>query len=209
MRRPDPDRGLRKLPRDLDELARGTRDRLRSPRGPRQRIEDTRVSGLIPGVANYQARLVYDARLSRLRQAHAAGSDAPLAELLCEAVLLGIWRARSVTGFDAFVHDAAGIARPDARALAEQGAAQRGLVLERLPDVAVATWLRAEGALLQSCPDAAVEVHVRDGQLRFALRMPISPPARVAETIAAIGRAVAGLESIAAGPSPPMGRKSS
>ena len=166
---------------------------LRPRRRPRGRIGDSRIAGLIAGVANHEARHVYDARVERARRTLEAGDEAELGRQLCDALLLGLWRARSVTGFDALAQDIVGVAVERARELASRSAAQRNLPLEQLADVAVALWLRSEAALLPRCPEAAVEVRVDQGQLHFSLVLPLAPALRVAESVAAVGRSAAGL----------------
>jgi hypothetical protein len=205
-RRSEGPTGLRKLPPDLEELAAGRRDSLRPRHRPRGRISDTRVAGLIAGVANHEARRVYDARLERLRAAVAQDDQAGLQRQLCVAVLLGLWRARSITGFDGFAQDVVGIDHERARELAEHGAAARGVGLERLPDLAVALWMRSEAALLERSPQAEVDVRVEGERLRLCLELPLVPPARTAEAVAAVGRAAGGLARVLMG-EPPRGGK--
>jgi hypothetical protein len=196
-RRADNPSGLRKLPSDLDDLASGRRDTLRPRRRPKDRIADTRVAGLIPGVANHEARRVFDARVERLRRA-----DAPEVELqrgLCEAILLGLWRARSVIDFDAFAQHVLGIPVERAQALAARGAEQRGVRAEQLPQLAVALWMRSEAAVLERCREGAVEVRVEGERLQLVLSLPLAPPVVAAEAVAAVGRAANGLARILAG----------
>ena len=188
--------GLRKLPPDFEDLASGRREVLRPRRKPRGRIGDTRVAGLIPGVANHEARYLYDARVERARRALEDGDDAALARQLCESFRLGLWRARNITGFDAFAQHVLGVEAERARALAEAGAAARNVALERLPDVAVALWIRSEAALLERCPAAAVDVRVENGQVLYALSLPLAPALGVAEAVAAVGRSAVGLARV-------------
>jgi hypothetical protein len=154
---------------------------------------DSRVAGLIPGVANHEARRIYDARVERARRALAQDDSAELGRQLCDAILLELWRARSITGFDAFVQDVIGLDAQRARSLAEATAAEQGLILDRLPDVAVALYLRSEMALIERCPDAKVSIRVEGDTLQMALSLPLSPPARVVEAVTAIGRSASGL----------------
>lgn len=192
-RRPDAPSGLRKLPPDFEDLAAGRRDTLRPRRRPRGRIGDTRIAGLIAGVANHEARQVYDARVERARRLLDGGEQAVLAQQLCEAIQLGLWRARSVTGFDAFAQDVIGVPAENAHELARQHAARQNVALEQLPDVAVALWLRSEAALLERCPEAAIEVRTVEGRLQLSVALPLAPALGVAEAVAAIGRSAAGL----------------
>jgi hypothetical protein len=198
-RRAEGSPGLRKLPPDLQELAAGRRDTLRPRRRPKGRIADSRVAGLIAGVANHDARRVYDARCEMLRRALAQGSEPELERQLCDAVLLGLWRARNVTGFDAFVQDVLEIPLERAHALAERGAASRGVVQEQLPDVAVALWLRSEAVLLDHCPEAQVTLALQaENRFQLCVSLPLAPPARAAEALFAIGRSAGGLARVLA-----------
>jgi hypothetical protein len=188
--------GLRKLPPDYEDLAAGRRDTLRPRRRPRGRIGDTRVAGLIAGVANHEARRVYDARVERVRKDLESGSEGQLGRQLFEAVRLGIWRARSVVDFEAFAMHVLGIEPARATELAKSGAAEAGLELERLPDLAVAMWIRSEAALLERCPLGTIDVRVADDKILISLLLPLAPSLRVAESVAAIGRSATGLARV-------------
>lgn len=195
-RRADAPRGIRKLPADLEDLASGRRDVLRPRRRPRGKIGDSRVAGLIPGVANHEARRVYDARLERAAAAQKAGDEGALGQLLCEAVQLGLWRARSVTAFEALAQDVMGIDPARAQELAEHAAAARGVVLDRMADVAVALWMRSEAALLDRCPEASVRVDTAAERVLLHLDLPLAPPDRITEAVSAVGRAAGGLARV-------------
>jgi hypothetical protein len=187
--------GLRQLPPDLDDLASGRRDVLRPRRKPTGRLGDSRVAGLIPGVANHEARRVYDARVESLRAAAEAGSarEAELARGLYEARRLGLWRARQLTGFDAFAVDVVGVEVERARALVQTLVEGGGLDDERLPDTAVALWLRGEAALLDRCPEGRIEAHVQDGELELRIVLPLEPAGKAGDALGAIGRKAVGL----------------
>jgi hypothetical protein len=184
------------LPPDYEDLAAGRRDSLRPRRRPRGRIGDTRVAGLIAGVANHEARRVYDARVERARKAFESGSEDELAQQLLEAVRLGLWRARSVVDFEAFALHVLGVEPARASELTARAAARADLALERLPDLAVALWIRSEAALLERCPLGAIDVRVADEKILVALSLPLSPSLRVAESVAAIGRSATGLARV-------------
>ena len=188
-------RGTSKLPKDIEDLASGRRDVLKARRRPTGRLPDTRVAGLIPGVANHEARRVYDARVERMTDAAAAGEQArdALALLLCESVRLGIWRARQFTGFDAMAGDVLGLDPAEARKLAEGAAETRGWVIERLPDTAVALWVRGEAALLERCPEGRMEANVVGEELDLRIVLPLNPAAQASEALGAIGRKASGL----------------
>ena len=193
-RRPDGRPGLRKLPPDLEDLASGRRDELRPRRKARGRLSDTRVRGLVAGVANHEARRVYDERLAQMSAALAAGDDDRLGQGLLESQLLGLWRARSVMGFDALAQGVLGVEPERARALSAAAAERLGVALvEQLPDIAVALWLRSEAALLDHGKTSTVTVRMRDGKLELSLVAPLAPVAAIAEAVAAIGRSAAGL----------------
>jgi hypothetical protein len=173
---------------------------LRPRRRPKGRIADPRIAGLIAGVANHEARRVYDSRVERLRNALARGQEPALERQLCDAIRLGLWRARNVTGFEAFAQHVLGIPIERARTLAERGAMEQGVPLERLPEVALALWLRAEAALLERCPGGEVELRIQDGErMQLSLTLPLLPAARAAEAVAAIGRSAGGLARVLAG----------
>lgn len=195
--------GLRKLPPDLEDLASGRRDTIWRPRRPRGRIADTRVAGLIPGVANHEARRVYDAHVDRLRRALSEGAEPQLERGLSAVCLLALWRARNVTGFDAFAQDVVGLDAARAQSLAERGAAARAAALERLPDLAVALWLRCEAALLERCPEAELDVQVAGEKLSLSLGLPLAPRTRAADALAALSRATGGLARVLTSEAPP------
>ncbi len=155
-------RGPRKrLPEDLEEFARSDDKRFRPRRKERPpRLKDPRAAGvLVPGVANRDARRVYEARADALRRAEGAVRE----ELLAEAQLLQVWRGFAITSFDAFVEDALGFPLDEAKAEAERGAARLEVDLAPLPDDRVALWMRVEVGLL----DAGGRVTCHDDELRL------------------------------------------
>ncbi|MFI5306678.1 MAG: hypothetical protein ACHQ53_04950 [Polyangiales bacterium] len=160
------------------------------------------MAGLIAGVANHEARRVFDARVERLRRPGV--SEPELERGLCEAVLVGLWRGRNVMGFDALAQDVLGIPIERARALAMRGAAQRGVALSQLPDIAVALWLRSEAALLDRHPNASIEARVKDERIELVISLPLAPPLAAAEAVASVGRSAVGLARVLAG-EPPLG----
>lgn len=186
-RGPDAPKGLRDLPPEVEDLASGRSEYLRRPRRPQGRIEDPRVAGLIPGVPNHEARRVFDARVERLRTAMAANDDSALEQLLYEASRLGVWRARNVTGLDALCEGVLGLPIARGEALVAQAAETYGDGAARLPEAAIALWMRSEAALLDHCDEAAVHVRVEEGQLLVMLSVPLSAPERAADALAAVG----------------------
>lgn len=151
----------KRLPEDLEEFARSDEKRFRPRRkGRPPRLKDPRAAGvLVPGVANRDARRVYEARADALRRADGEERE----ELLAEAQLLQVWRGFAITGFDAFVEDALGFPLEEARAQAARGAERLGVPLAPLSDDRVALWMRAEVGLL----DAGGRVTCRGEELRL------------------------------------------
>jgi hypothetical protein len=208
----------KRLPPELEAFAASDERVLRTERTT-PKLDDPRTVYLIPGVANRHARLVYDRRLEALRaaldDARSAGADpqaapdtpapgaqpsrAPALEgdarrrlgaLLSEALRLGWWRGKSLTGFDALVDGVLGLPVDEAEALAR--AANGGRLPERLHDHAVAMVLRAEAGLAE----AGVTGHIALGAAR-----PGGEPgseaggdvwARLDVPVDALGRAVLG-----------------
>jgi hypothetical protein len=141
---------------------------------------------------------VFEARGAELQRA-LGGEGPPVADeptaarALYEAQRLGLWRAGRFTGFDAWVEAALGMASAQARELAEREALARGDSLDRLPEQLVALWLRAEAALLRSCPAGRVTI-VGDGALAtLELRLPATPPQDALRGLEELGRAAGGL----------------
>jgi hypothetical protein len=195
-RRPDGRPGLRKLPPDLEDLATGRRDELRPRRRPKGRLSDSRVRGLVPGVANHEARRVFDDRVAAMGHAAAQGDDEALGQALLEAQWLGLWRARNVMGFEALAQGVLAIDPARVQALVAAAVERSGLgeaAAEQFPDVAVALWMRSEAALLDHARGARVRVRVRDGKVELTVIAPLAPVAAIADAVAAIGRSAAGL----------------
>jgi hypothetical protein len=142
----------KRLPPVLEAFAAGDTRVLRAKRTT-PRLDDPRTVYLIPGVANRHARLVYDRRLEALREAVARARSheearPALGALLADALRLGWWRGRSLTGFDALVEGVLGLPVDEAEALAR--AACDGQLPERMPDHAVALVLRAEAGIAEA-----------------------------------------------------------
>ena len=136
----------KRLPAHLEAFARSDDKKLRPKkrRVTRPRLKDPRSAGvLVPGVANRDARTVYQRRVEKLLSSE--GSER--AQRMAEAVLLQVWRGHSITTFEAFVEDVLGLELDVARAFAEEGAAALGVELVPQNDEVVALWMRAECAL--------------------------------------------------------------
>lgn len=197
--------GMRQLPPNIEDLAAGRSEYLRTERKPQGRIHDDRIGGLVPGVPNFEARQVLDARVEQLREAVKLGDDDHLARLLHEATLLRLWRARNVQGLEALCEGVLGLNAERGRELAAQGLQARGGEMDRLPDVAVALWVRSEAALLEHGPGATVEVWIEGDALKLTLGVPLAKPERAADALNAIGRKAKGLgEVLVPGRKPPQ-----
>ncbi len=196
--------GLRQLPSDLHDLAEGRVDRLRRPpRPPEALVEPEGTKHVVPGVRNTEARAVYDARVARLRAAVTKEDDSALAEGLYEAQRLGLWRARSVTDFDAFAEHVIGLGVERARELAAQGATAAGVAdgaaeVEPLSRELVALCVRSEAALIQICPTATVRIATRNGRHELEVRLPAEPVPAAVEALKSLGPALTGLAKLTA-----------
>lgn len=194
LRRPREER--KGLPAELEAFARGDDDALwRRPRNDR-RLNDPRpvAAALVTGVANRDARMVYEGRVRRLRSAIDSGDEYLLAEELAEAVRLAIWRGNSVVGFDVFAEAVLGLVPERARELVAQGAASIEVPAQIADEAEIALWMRAEAGLLEISPDA--KASIRGGRLVLDL-----PVARAAEALAGVGRRAAPMARPPTGPS--------
>ena len=156
----------KQLDPELEPLARGDVDRLRRRRPPRgPRLKDPRAVALVPGVANRDARAVFDARLVRLQSAQARDDQDALGRGLAEMSLLRLWRGRSLTSLQALCADLLQLS--DGEQLAEAGRAQLNLSNDlELSDETIAAWLRAEAALGEVGVEGVVSI-TETGQLTF------------------------------------------
>lgn len=182
----------RRLAPELEALARGDADYVRS-RPPRPRLQDPRPVALVPGVANRDARAVFEARVEAMQSLR--DDEAALGPLLAECLWLGLWRGRSVTGFDALVEEMLELPADRARGLAEVACHAAGLPPEPLAEELVAVWMRAEAALLE-LGEGRVLVRPADGDT-LTLRVAASAASTALE---AIGRRMAPLASDRRGP---------
>ncbi len=185
--------GLRRLPKDMADLADGRVDRLRRPPKPGAPLEDERIGFVLAGVRNQDARAVYDARVAALRAANSRGDRAALGRGLCEAQRLTLWRARNVTDFAAFAESVVGIRSAEARELAQDAARAAKITLDALPPQVIALWLRIEAALSRTCPTATVSVNGMGDALEFELHIPGGDVGRTVEGFFDMGGAATGL----------------
>ncbi|HKU44500.1 MAG TPA: hypothetical protein VJR89_40345 [Polyangiales bacterium] len=182
--------GLRQLPNDLHDLAEGRVDRLRRPRRqPDSQLADERGGHVIPGVRNSEARSVYDRRVQLLRAAAQRGDEDALRRGLCEAMCLGLWRARNIIDFDAFADDVLGV--DSARAHALLSAASPG-PQALVPEI-VALWIRTEAAALHVSADATVRLAGDAEQPKLQLEWPVHNIEQAVEVLKSVGPAVTGL----------------
>lgn len=149
VRRPPTER--KRLPPDLEAFAKSDSLRFRPEREPeRTRLRDPRTTALVPGVANRDARKLADARIEALIALIATASTEEVENELAHAVRLGLWRGRSLTGFDALVENVLGLTLEDAKARAARGAARLGMPDGTATEEAVAVAWRTEIALLEA-----------------------------------------------------------
>ncbi|MGF1466957.1 MAG: hypothetical protein ACFCGT_12570 [Sandaracinaceae bacterium] len=179
----------KRLPAHLEAFASGDDDAIWRRPAPRQRLRDPRAVILIPGVANRDARSVFEARVRRIEKARADEDRAALALELADARRLGIWRGHSIVGWEVFVEDVLGLDLAEADALAAEGAAQLGTDGSEAPgpaaEAVVAIALRAEAGLLEAHPDAAARLRgpAGDEVLRLELPAAVAP-----EALSSVGR---------------------
>jgi hypothetical protein len=184
VRRPKEER--RGLPPDLEAFARSDERRLRRPGPNNPKLKDPRPVALVPGVSNRDARAVCDARVERLEALRHDGAEEPLGDALAEAVLLGLWRGRALTGLEALAENVLGFSPSEAMRLAGAGASRAGLPCETLRPELVAAWFRAEAALLEEKQVARVRAgRSPEGE---PVLMVIVPGVRAADALHAIGR---------------------
>ena len=168
-----------KLPPQLtpeqEAFARGDDDALwrRERRGGR--VNDPRAVALVPGVANRDARAVFDARVKRMRDAIAASDEATLAVELAEAARLRLHRANSVVTWESFVESVVGLSPERGAKLQAEGERVRGYPAAPLTDAEIAVWMRAESGVLEGSPDA--HVHLIGDRLELSVPMERAPQA--------------------------------
>ena len=184
------------MPADLEAFAGGDDDAIWR-RTPKRRLNDPRPVVLVPGVANRDARLVYDARERRLRAAIAAGDRPALEVGLAEAARLQVWRGHSLVNWEVFAENVLGLEAADALAARRAGAKTVGSD-EAADEELVATWMRAEAGLIEACgPEAAV--HLVGDHLVIAVPVADAPTA-----LSAMGRRATPLAKDQAQPNRPV-----
>ncbi|HBQ14517.1 MAG: hypothetical protein RLP09_25145 [Sandaracinaceae bacterium] len=173
------------MPKDLEAFASGDDDALwRRP--VRRKLNDPRPVVLIPGVANRDARTVYEARLKRSEAAKGEEDRETLAVELAEAARLRVWRGHSVVGWEVYAENVLGLSPEEAIALRDEGAETVGSV-EPASDELVASWVRAEAGLIEACGFGAAVRLVGDA---FVITV---PSAQASEALASMGRRAAPL----------------
>ncbi len=142
---------------------------------------------LVPGVANRDARAVYEARERRLRAAIEERTGDELAIQLAEAARMGVWRGHSIVAWEAFVEDVLGLGLAEARELKARGAELIGSA-DPAPDELIASWMRAEAGLLEGNADGVVHLRGPRGSERLVLEI---PAADAPTALSAVGRRLA------------------
>ncbi len=180
VRREGGPRKRQELSPELERLARGEDDRLRPP--PRRpRLRDDRAVALVPGVANRDARAVFDAYLARLEEARPGHPDdaeagRALAEGLRTVLRTRLWRGRSLTGFGVMTEQLLDLPEAEARSLAGE--------VEPATEEATAVWFRAEAALLEAGLSASVRIVEDGGREHLELRAEVARAPHVLEAVA-------------------------
>ncbi|HHH31210.1 MAG TPA: hypothetical protein ENK57_23075 [Polyangiaceae bacterium] len=166
----------KRMPKHLEDFAGGDDDALWR-RTTRRRLNDPRAVVLVPGVANRDARGVYEARVARILAAAEAEDREALAVELIESAQMQVWRGHSIVGWDVWVDAVLGLDPAYANEL-------RGDA-EPLNEELVALWMRVEAGLAEANAGA---VRLRDGKLCFEL-----DPERAPAALANVGRRAAPL----------------
>ena len=166
----------RKLPPDLEAFARSDDEklRIRRPRVDRGLIRDPREGYTVAGVANRDARAVYDVRSVAMRALWDEGAAderalAALGQLFHDALRLELWHARRLTSFAAFAEEVVGVPAERAEALADEAALRMGEPVTPLTEVAIALWLRTEAGLYEG--DEGGRARVRSGERGLVLEI--------------------------------------
>lgn len=176
----------------LEAFARGESDRLpRRPREPQEpRLHDPRISALVPGVANRDARIVADARIVELERLLAGTEPGARGEAfarkLAEAEALGLHRGRSLTAFEALTNHVLGLDDAEVPALLEAGRPSLGLGDHKLSEAGVAALMRSEAALREMGFDGGGRIR-RDEKGREHLVLDVAVK-HAPEALEAVGR---------------------
>ncbi len=167
----------KRLPPELEEFARSDDKRLPPPRR-RPRLQDPRPTALIPGVANRDARLVFDHHLEQMREwLTSDDASAQVDEALAVLWLARLWRGRSLTSFAAASVEFLELPADDAKQRAERGAKALGVELEPISDEAAAVWVRAMAALIDASLPGKIKPTSSGQELIFELEVDSAPEA--------------------------------
>ncbi len=164
--------GRKRLSPELEGLARGEETRLRVPRRRAPRLRDPRASGLVPGVANRDARRVFDHRVNLILARKSENQD--LADALAEAWAMRLWRGRSIASFEAFVADVLELSPDDALQSVKRTCSSLEIPADGLSDEAIAIWFRSESALLDADLEGRVRVAVAAGETGETIRLEVA-----------------------------------
>lgn len=169
----------RKLPPELEAFARSDEERLRirRPRVDKGLVRDPREGYTIAGVANRDARAVYDVRTEEMRSLWQGGEADEaalhrLGQMFHDALRLELWRARRLTGFAAFAEEVIGVPAGRAEALAEAAALRTGESVTPLTERSVALWLRTEAGLFEG--DESARARIRTTERGSVLELSVS-----------------------------------
>jgi hypothetical protein len=181
----------KKLPPELEAFARSDEEKLRlkRPRVDQGKVRDPREGYTVAGVANRDARAVYDQRVEAMRALWNGGEPtdearAELGLLLLDALRLRLWRARRVTGFRVFAEDVLSMPSSTAEQLASEAAQRTGDSKDQLDERTTALWLRTEAGLYEGDTAARARVTSQGGG---------APRIELAVTLTAASAALAGV----------------
>ena len=177
----------KKLPPELEAFARSDEEKLRlkRPRVDRGKVRDPREGYTVAGVANRDARAVYDQRVEAMRALWNGGeaseqARAELGLLLLDALRLKLWRAKRVTGFQVFAEDVVGLPASTARELAKAASERTGDSEQELDERTTALWLRTEAGLYEGDTAARARVTAAGGgglRIELAVQVAAASPA--------------------------------
>jgi len=171
----------KKLPPELEAFARSQDEKLRvtRPRVDRGRVNDPREGYTIAGVANRDGRSVYDSRSEAMRALWADGKAGEaalleLGQLLHDAQRLVLWRARRLTGFDAFAEEVVGVPAKRGQELVDAHTAASGEAPTELSERNVAAWLRTEAGAYEGDERARARISSTPHGMKLVLTVSLA-----------------------------------
>jgi hypothetical protein len=194
VKRPKSER--KSLSPELEAFAASDEERLRPLHKPRTpRLLDARPDAPVRGVGNRDARAVFEAHREALASLVEERLDETVRDALAQGLALVVaadmFKANHLASFDAFAVDVLGLPLEEARELASEGASALGLPGQALSEETVASFFRAESALLEAELEGVVGLAVDEGGSE-RLILDLEGP-RASRALYAIGQKVAPL----------------